>query len=191
MLYAAAGITVMPTSEHADVLENYALIEALIEMQAWGIASDVLRFSIIEHFGGVYSDLNYVFERDLEDAVYHYDFFAKEYFVGGMPTNNCFLAAKPKHPILKRVTELVARNFGPDKPAYVAESYDPYAPSFTTVNPLWIAYYQKAHEEGTLDVLFPKFSTEDDRPGSVALTEYNSGDGYIDKDDEVLQDFLN
>lgn len=160
----AEEISVKSIKAHAEALSNYNYVIEFIREEKWGAASDTLRYSLVELFGGVYTDLNFVFERNLNDEIYRYDFFTEDWKPDDLYINNFFFAAKPQHPIMKRMTELVARNVGPNPPQYIKEVIENEIKSdgppvgftsFATANPTYIAYIQKAHEEGTIDAIYP------------------------------------
>ncbi len=167
----ASGVSVRSIHDYSEELNNYQIIQELIELQQWGMASDALRYSIIELFGGVYADLNFVFSRNLTHEVYHYDFFGQDLGVANPAfAHNCCFGAKPHHPILKRATEIIARNFSPNRPDYLLQlegkistvSFTVYATAYA----ISMAYIDKAHESNTVDVLYPYFKM----PNSPDLT---------------------
>ncbi len=128
----------------------------MISKPKWGMASDTLRYSLIEQFGGVYADLNFIFHRDVTDETYKYDFFSKAQS-GGYFFDNYFFAAARHHPVIKSTVELVYRNLV-HPPKYIADFSNQKSNHITdlaTAYPLHIAYYKNAHKDGNIDVIYP------------------------------------
>ena len=68
------------------------------------MAADLLRYSVIEHLGGIYADLNYEFLNEFNFEVSKYDFFANSLV-------NSFFMAKPHHPIIRNEINFLEKLF--------------------------------------------------------------------------------
>lgn len=121
----------------------------------WGKASDILRISILNHFGGVYSDLNYVFNRDVTEEVHKYNFFTSTELSGDDYFDNYFFASSPNHPILKEALRLIENNL--TAPAdYIAKAWsEEVSTTLSTADPIYLAYYSQANQNGNKDVVYP------------------------------------
>lgn len=84
------------------------LITHLISNQYWGMASDYLRYIIVEQQGGVYADLGAEFYRSPGLDLFKWDFFANEWH-GYLAANN-FFAARAHHPIMQCLVNTVTDN---------------------------------------------------------------------------------
>lgn len=121
-----------------------------IDQMNWGTASDILRYSLVEHFGGVYADLNFHFIRNIEDELYKYDYFAQDFV-------NYFFAAKPKHPIMTELVNIVELNlFAP--PPYLTGINETEAfakTAYTSLLPFSLAYLRASNLDSNVDIVFP------------------------------------
>jgi hypothetical protein len=88
------------TNIYTDNLYNIA-----IQNKNFGMASDFLRYAIINEYGGVYSDINFILEKPeaLDEAVHRYNFFS------GL--GNGFFASTPHHPIIEGAIKIAQNNF--------------------------------------------------------------------------------
>jgi hypothetical protein len=75
------------------------VIRLLNEDSAYGMAADIIREDIVLHFGGFYSDLNYIIHRSPENLMERYNFLVDE------KAENYMFAASPSNPILKLAFE--------------------------------------------------------------------------------------
>lgn len=150
------GISVNSIYDYKDNIELLNLIDNLILKQQWGMASDTLRYSIVKHFGGVYSDLNFIFNRDTTEEAHRYNFFTtsdKDYYIG-----NYFFGASPEHPILESILYLVERNLT-NPPKYIQSIDDPKLLTITsTANPIYLSYYKEANKAGNIDIIYPRIN---------------------------------
>lgn len=94
------GIEVISIQDYRDDIALYDLIENLIDVQLFGAASDILRYSILNYAGGVYADLNFKFNRGIYETLRKYDFLLQD-------TRNNFFASKPSHVILQKTLEKI------------------------------------------------------------------------------------
>jgi len=161
----ASGIKV---KEIASVKKHFRLgakIDELIEQGRWGMASDSLRYELINYYGGIYADLNYIFARDLEREIHRYDFFSQTYNRNGdISINNFIFGAKPNHPVLIDLIGLVYENFyNPSE--YIKSLTGRAITDETTAVPTGTAYYRAANN-GTTDVVYPYIDFDDASDGS-------------------------
>lgn len=156
-----AGICVKSIYEYKDDFKLFKLIETLIDNKEWGKASDTLRYSIVEHLGGVYADINFEFYRDPTLEVHKYNFFTMTY--ANMYISNFFFGSSPKHPILNRILELVERNLvaPPNYIASIEDQSSTLVTGLSTASPTYLAYYLKANQGGNIDVVYPSLSEKD------------------------------
>lgn len=148
------GVQIREVFEAANCLKLRTKVEELIEQERWGMASDILRYDLINCFGGVYADLNYEFERDIEAEVHKYDFFASSYH-GSSTVAPCLIGAKANHPVLNTALNLVERNLN-SPPKYITSLDDIIEiTDMTTVQPLTYAYYISSNNN-TIDVVYPE-----------------------------------
>lgn len=152
-----AGIQVKSIYEEQESLGLFKLIEELISAKLWGKASDALRIALLEHFGGVYADLNYIFNREVTEEVHKYNFFATVYNFAETDSSdimgNFFFGSSPGHPILVKALELTERSLA-DIPSIEGVS-EFYLTLFSTTFILDTAYYLKANQNGNKDVIYP------------------------------------
>lgn len=149
------GIIVQSIYDYQDSLSMFELVEGLINKKKWGMASDALRYSLVEKFGGIYSDLNFVFNRDMTLEVHTYNFFSKT--LTDYTFDNFIFAASPFHPIMKRVIELVEKNLS-NPPYYIAsikQQDGRIITDLSTASPIYLAYYHEANKAGNIDVVYP------------------------------------
>lgn len=151
-----SGIEVKSIHDDKDDIASFELIEELIEQKLWGKASDTLRYSLVEYFGGVYADINYIFDRDVTDETYKYNFFTSTFDLYYI--ENYFFGASPHHPVVQKMVSLVARNLL-NPPKYLIDISDQESDVMTdmgTADPTFIAYYLEANKNGNIDVVYPK-----------------------------------
>lgn len=149
-----AGISIREIAGHAEDIGNYAFIEKCIERKYWGMASDALRYSLIAHFGGVYSDVNYTFTRDVTHEILRYDFFGED-LEEDLYVHCCAFGAKPKHPIMLQSVQNVADNISANSLTHLSKPTDVADLTVdTTSMEISNAYFQQAHKHGTIDVIY-------------------------------------
>ena len=178
------NIQVREISEIEDHLKLGKKVRDLIKDGSWGMASDTLRYDLVNYLGGVYADVNFVFKRNIEDEIYKYDFFVQFDPVAGgegYPTfENNFFGSKADHPILIEALNLVDRNFK-NPPEYITilgqkQSNNIWAvTSRTTYQPFYTAYYKMANA-GTIDVAYPSYYDYYSRDTSKA---YNNDTVFV------------
>jgi hypothetical protein len=157
-------IEVREISEISSYFITRDIIEKWINCNNFGSAVDALKFEIIKYCGGVYADLDQIFVRDVEIEIYKYDFL-------GVGCNNrlkyCigpyFFAASPNHPILDTLVKLVYDKFY-HPPPYLTEDEltklkNGRYVEWITVESMVHAYYMAANKYGTIDVIYPYYSS--------------------------------
>lgn len=145
------GIQVREISELVNKLQLYEIVQGLIKQSRWGMASDILRYGLVYHLGGVYADVDFLFDRDIEGEIHSYDF-----LIHDNDTNDFFMA-KPNHPVLREALDLVRRNFY-QPPEYITLAKQTPSIAITylkTVIPLHVAYAKTANINGNIDVKYP------------------------------------
>ncbi len=151
------GVEVKSMYSLREELRLFNRVEELIANKHWGMASDILRYSLVEHLGGVYADLNFEFKRTIEDEMYKFDYFAQDFI-------NNFFAAKPNHPIISNLLDKVESNLE-TPPPYIA-SIDDSSLLFKTVYvsllPFSLAYLEASNLEGNVDIVYPPTGEEYD-----------------------------
>jgi hypothetical protein len=90
--------------DYIDDTRLYGQIKELISQGKLVMAADLLRYSVIEHLGGVYADLNYLFLNEFNYEINKYDFFSNSLV-------NSFFMAKPHHPILSNEMDFLEKLF--------------------------------------------------------------------------------
>ena len=144
-------------------------VQELIEKELWGLSSDIVRYAAIKHFGGVYTDLDFKINRDIEGELYKYDFFAQDFV-------NNFFAARANHPIISATLNKIESLFM-NPPSYISNlhKYDYLTRTvLTTFYPFGLSYLDSSNKENNTDIIFPpndmNENTEDwlrsDRPCS-------------------------
>ena len=152
------GIKVKDLSE---IDKNFKLkqeVNDLIEHNKWGMASDFLRLEIINTKGGVYADLNYVFDRKIENEVHKYDFFAtsfdmleQSYWI----QNNLF-GSKAHHPILEDAILSAKDNLAIYQKYDATLGLDIFESTVRVSGSLLtLSYYKKANQIGNINVVYP------------------------------------
>jgi hypothetical protein len=149
-----AGIKVQSIYEYRDNIASFDIIESLIGEKKWGMASDTLRYSLVKYMGGVYGDLNFIFNRDLTSETHKYNFFSKTY--GSFYIDNFFFGASPNHPIIENIVSTVEANLlkFPDYMLSVDNSAR-VVTDMLTANPTYIGYYNASNKNGNIDVIYP------------------------------------
>ncbi len=140
------GLEVRSIEDYKEELRLFEPIMDLVDKKLWGIASDALRYNIIEIFGGVYSDLNFKFLRSIERNLHQYDFI----FQG----SNNFFAAKINHPIIKHVVDIVENHYV-NPPEYLTNINDIFDKTiiFTLIH--FVArFLEYNNQDNNIDVMF-------------------------------------
>jgi predicted O-linked N-acetylglucosamine transferase (SPINDLY family) len=87
-----------------------------------GTAVDILKTEILYHIGGVYLDTDVEICDDLKSWC------EKAHFLTTVAPNlvlhnGFFMASAPKHPVIKKLRDLIARNLSPKTPSYFQNQY--------------------------------------------------------------------
>ncbi|MSO14249.1 glycosyltransferase [Rickettsiales endosymbiont of Trichoplax sp. H2] len=153
--YSGTKIEVRSINNYTHELKFLSLINILIEKHQWGKSTDILRYSIVEHFGGVYADLNFIFHRDISEECYKYNFFIMS--SSGTYLENYFFAATASHPIINKSLMLAYRNIvmPPKYISSIANQDDSIVTDIATASTLTWAYYQEANKLNNTDVAYP------------------------------------
>lgn len=146
------GIEVKSIYEHQEDLRLFKFIETLVENKLWGTASDTLRISVLESFGGVYADLNYVFNREVTEEVHKYNFFATSFL--DELIGNYFFGSGPGHPILREALNVIDRSFNKG----YKDLNEFHLTLTTTTLAIDLAYYLRGNLNGNKDVIYPSTS---------------------------------
>ncbi len=147
------GIEVKSIQDYQTELRLFKPLMHLIDQKLWGIASDALRYNILEIFGGVYADANFEIKRSIEKDLYIYDFFAQDFA-------NHFLAARPAHPIISNAVDEVARNYY-DPPNYLTQiniKAIALKTNYYTWFPYVVSFLKLNNQAGNVDIIFPSNS---------------------------------
>lgn len=144
-------------SEIYALSKSYHIIYDLIEFGKFGIASDFLRLNILNEFGGIYFDLNYMLQQSPVPYMKTFDFLAHS-DRGGAFVDVFMIAAKPHHPILEEATTKILHNFQ-NPPSYVQEALNlklhiQDLTGVITYIPFNMAVYNHLNEK-TIDFIFP------------------------------------
>lgn len=149
---------------HKHHLYKY-LIEAIEsnEIAKFSEASDLLRFMVIEKYGGIYMDMDY----EIYDATYIVKLMQNFDFIAGResakPLSNygsAFLASKAYHPISSEMIKLEARNYSSNnhKPDYI--KYPCYTSTkiiFNAPTLVTTAFFRKNNLESNNDLILPSW----------------------------------
>ena len=143
------GIEVRSIEDYKQEFKLYKIVSHFIEQKSWGIASDAMRYNILQKFGGIYSDLDFRFSRSVENDMYKYDFFAQNLV-------NFFIAAKPNHQILNYLVDIMERNFD-STPSYISSIPEKEIFTktvYTTLLPFAAAFLKHANQNNNIDMIF-------------------------------------
>lgn len=149
-------------------------------------ASDLLRFMVVQKYGGIYMDMDYeIYNTNaLHNWMHNFNFLGiigiKRYY------ETAFIAASPNHPILNKALELEARNndldTGAEKPYCIKYPVDEYRKIYFSAPPLLtVAIVSEYNKQGTEDLLLPHWIAM-----NPALAQYKNGS--CDKTNEVSKD---
>ncbi len=160
------GVKIKNITELEDNLLYQNLINTLnqgmISRAYFAEASDILRFMVVQKFGGIYQDMDY----EIYNAEALINLMKKFNFIGGRETINqesyygsAFFAARANHPILNDVIQKKHRNLdyikSPDYIKHACYSHD--IIYFNSPPLLTIAYFAKNNLEGNSDIILPSW----------------------------------
>lgn len=152
-----------------DEFKNHPLYQKLIEaiksneIARFSEASDILRFMVIEQYGGIYMDMDY----EIYNAAYIIKLMKNFDFIAGRESaktlsnyGSAFLAAKPNHPIAKEMVSLELRNYSEksNRPAYI--KYPCYTSTkiiFNAPTLVTTAFFKKNNLENNNDLILPSW----------------------------------
>ncbi len=154
-----SGIEVKEITEISNHLQNYDLVLRHVELENWGIASDTLRYDLVNYIGGVYADINYIFAKIPDHECRTYDFFSVTYSLSySLSIDNFIFGAKPHHPVIQGTQDTVRKNLiTPSE--FLENLYNDSVSSFTdkaTADPIGYNFFKFAHRDSNVDVVYPK-----------------------------------
>ncbi len=140
------------------------LERAFVQSQNYGEKSDVLRYEILNHEGGVYVDHDANCLRSFQGLHSSYDFFCgletpHEPFVGRTVTcGNGVIGSRANHPAVKRIIELIAQRW--DQLGKKYQGRDSYSRTEVVMQRTYIALTNALKEgalnkEGNVDIVLP------------------------------------
>lgn len=172
------GIEVISINDYQDNIELFDLIMNLIDLKSYGAASDVLRYAILNHMGGVYADLNFLFDKGMYETLLKYDFLTQD-------MRNNFFASKPEHIILQKTLEKIYQ---------IATNLNGYFGNqdFGTIqythHPFILAILKHANTNQNVDFYLDYYyfygKTEED-PGPVGQDNYSSSGTWKRSDERI------
>jgi hypothetical protein len=136
------GIEVRSIYHYKEKIQLFDDIIDLIEKGKFGMASDILRCSILFQWGGAYSDVNFKFYQQIDQYMQKYDFLTKDF-------QNNFFASPPNHIILEKTIEKVKENLE-TPPDYLQNSSTDITISATYM-PFLLSFVKYANLEGHVD----------------------------------------
>lgn len=102
------------TDDILDQLKNKDVFLKAINQTKFAMAADTLRVELLNIYGGIYLDTDYEGFHSFKGLNTLYDFYGAiepmSHVVG-----NAILAAKPRHPVVEKMIELIGRNLSRDK----------------------------------------------------------------------------
>ena len=125
-------------------------------------ASDILRFLLVQKFGGIYGDMDY----EIYNAKALYELMQNFDFIGGKETSqdksyygSAFLAAKANHPILNEIIKKYYRNaYDKNPPEYIKYPCRPTDGIYFNAPPLvTISFFKKNNIEENNDIILPSW----------------------------------
>jgi hypothetical protein len=105
----ANGIKIQELSEidvHPRLIKN---IKDIVDAGQWLVATDIFRYIILEHFGGVYTDVNFIFYENAKNAIK--DILRDCIFCVNENKENNFIASVANHPVLTLTLEIIDEGF--------------------------------------------------------------------------------
>ncbi|MDP3532621.1 MAG: glycosyltransferase [Alphaproteobacteria bacterium] len=102
------------TDDILDQLKNKEVFLKSIAQNKFAMAADTLRVELLNVYGGIYLDTDYEGFHSFKGLNALYDFYGAiepmSHVIG-----NAILAAKPHHPVVEKMVELIGRNLSRDK----------------------------------------------------------------------------
>ena len=97
--------------------------DALYVKHKFGQASDILRVELLNIYGGAYFDTDYEALQSFKGLLTMYNFIASQEPMSHFLCN-AFMAASPNHPVLKKMIDLIKRNYNQDTRPYYMKRKD-------------------------------------------------------------------
>ena len=184
---SSTPIEVRNLHDYTDILKTLDVVFSFIGNPrvkgAMGVAADLLRYDLLDVFGGYYGDINFQLVSSPEPLMQAFDF-----FVGGVDEllslvlENSMIGSIPNHPILEKTLMTLMPILR--SPTLIPPSKDPtttIADKITFSLFMWLCL-ENMNQQGTRDViLYPQWHQ---RPNDL------DEDVEIDEDDG-LPEFLN
>lgn len=130
----------------------------LIETTRFGMASDGLRYFVVNYNGGIYRDLDYsIYKPDvIERLVMNFNFFGG--MDGDIYLGNAFFGASKNHPVTNETINLIDRNFSDNdeiRPQYIQRPCDLFSDTITKTGPtvFTIANHHKLNSNTNIDIV--------------------------------------
>ncbi len=124
---------------HAFKMINKPLFD---KSTLWGTKADLLRYEILERFGGVYVDVDFECVRSMDELVYSHSFFAG--IADFDYVNNAIIGAAPHHPLIKRVVRHLQTKTQTDIQNHEWQITGPFFLNYVCYN------YFKTHDDGMI-----------------------------------------
>lgn len=138
--------------------------KTLVGNKKIGAASDIVRVILLEQEGGIYSDNDYSFHANMDIWIGNFNSVFGFYDHSIPFLGNAFMAASPRHPVLRELKELLVRNiFGTSGgrkvsvPFYITHPKDFVSQTVMTTGPvaLTIAVQKAINLDGNEDLVLP------------------------------------
>lgn len=166
------GITVRSIYEIKDELKLFNEVIELIAQNKFGMASDILRYSIIYSEGGTYADLNYKFFQTIWQYVQKYDWFSDYH-------QNNFFSAKKYHIVLEGALKEIASGF--EKPITYIDNLSNDHTFQMTYLPYVISLIRNSNKDGNIDFYYDYYDAHG-LPDLGAIGQDNVGSESTWKD---------
>lgn len=109
-------------SDEKDFYGLKPYLDQEISQSKFGRAADILRCILLNKYGGIYRDIDFVFTRPFTGLALAYDFFAGIEHAYSYPCN-AIMGCRPAHPVLIKMLQIIARNYDKEKaPPYIQDS---------------------------------------------------------------------
>lgn len=166
---ANLGITTRQIDEEFKSIgeeELYKKTYELIDEKYYALVSNVIRYVVLEHYGGIYLDTDYELFKVPYKLMKTYDFVAGSINTNEHSLENNVILAKPHHPIMAKILSLSKINLldpdnAPERIHHPCNFYDETV--LLSGSPVLApAFYSEAHRDGNIDIIFDKKNMTDD-----------------------------
>ena len=170
-------------------------IAKMIKKKSFSEASDLVRYMVLQEFGGVYNDTDVEIFKNIDNLMQQFDFIGAEhkyYYYepeeeGYDTIGSAFVAARKSHPIINTTLKLITRNLhNLDLPKYIKNSCSVHNSIWVTTGPmvLTIAFFRDGNNKEDKNIIFNMdyfYKTCDKNPeNSISCHDLN-GDWYGEK----------